>query len=523
MSVVGSPPTGSPSGMYNNDEEVVTSFHSTFRNNQRNWEEKRDKFRGGLEYVLKIERVLLGEEVESLPSLKEELTNKHNFYSLLLRIPHFVETDRFGYFSVLPSEIVYHIFSYLDYRSLCTSGGVCTKFRDVSRDDPIWERLCITSEIPLDLKFEGKTWKWLALSKLRKWPQNAFKDGPGCFFYDQAEDPEKKDEYCGDWVNNKRTGYGTYIWMTGSSYRGQWKEDQRSGKGERVWPNGNKYIGEYANHKRHGKGEFTFTNGSIFRGQFHENKFIFGTYTWPNGRVYTGEWANVFRHGQGHYSWPDGRTYKGMWKKDKRHGQGEYTWPDGDSFTGNFVDGKRVGAGKLTLKNGDIYQQEWKEERFDEFFKGIDSNRDVKSTKVEAEEPTVKKRKQNVRGEVARETEESGMIEDKEDSVDIGSDDMNEITEDKEEEDTMAIDHQSPTMTMDTNNNNNNNGGRQIPPPKRTRHRLFVGKKWVSFREAIYSGSKSSRERDILEKEKDTTLLNRREHLKSILFTHIPH
>lgn len=50
---------------------------------------------------------------------------------------------------------------------------------------------------------------------------------------------------------------------------------------------------------------------------------------------------------------------------------GTYTWADGDKYTGFFVDGRRVGKGVLYRANGEIYDQEWKEEKFEEFNKGI--------------------------------------------------------------------------------------------------------------------------------------------------------
>jgi len=116
-----------------------------------------------------------------------------------------------------------------------------------------------------------------------------------------------------------------------------------------------------------------FSNGSVFKGTFEDNKFVFGTYKWPNGRIYEGGWNNIFRHGNGSYWWPDGRTYVGEWKNDKRHGHGVYTWPDGDVFEGNFNEGKRSGKGIFKQKStGESIPQNWKEERFEEFNKGLE-------------------------------------------------------------------------------------------------------------------------------------------------------
>jgi len=68
----------------------------------------------------------------------------------------------------------------------------------------------------------------------------------------------------------------------------------------------------------------------------------------------------------------------GDWQDDKRHGLGIYSWPDGDIFEGNFDIGKRYGRGVLTLANGEVYDQEWNEEKFEEFNKGLEPTIDSK-------------------------------------------------------------------------------------------------------------------------------------------------
>lgn len=36
-------------------------------------------------------------------------------------------------------------------------------------------------------------------------------------------------EYTGDWLNDKRTGSGTFSWADKSTYKGDWLEGKRDG------------------------------------------------------------------------------------------------------------------------------------------------------------------------------------------------------------------------------------------------------------------------------------------------------
>eukprot|EP01117_Protostelium_nocturnum_P009772 TRINITY_DN3492_c0_g1_i1.p1 TRINITY_DN3492_c0_g1~~TRINITY_DN3492_c0_g1_i1.p1 ORF type:complete len:488 (-),score=176.86 TRINITY_DN3492_c0_g1_i1:108-1571(-) len=470
MSTVASPPSGSPirnpDSLYEPPGRLV-------------WEGKRDKMWTALADLFKMQKLLEGVDVTSLDVLRNELESLGQFYSFLMNTSGFVDTDERGYFSVLPEELIHQIFTFLDHISLLKMSQVCTKFREMERDDSLWENICFRNEIPPEEKVEGKSWKWMALSRLRVWPEKARRNGPGTWYYEQKEEGGTTDSYIGDWEDDKRSGYGVYRWVLGSSYSGNWKDDQRSGFGIRLWPNGNKYIGEYKYHKRHGNGEFTFTNGSVFRGQFNENKFTQGTYTWPNGRVYTGQWNNVYRHGHGHYLWPDGRTYRGEWRKDKRHGEGIYTWSDGDIFVGQFVDGKRMGNGVLKLATGEIYRQIWKEDRFDEQSRGLNGGNDVILTRVEDEDELISIRKMiEAKLEQFKSIENTKEEEDKDDSVDSSNDNSMDLELRKKrnfrkrkieaistsqpvlsdgEDSIVTAEETTEILDIDQNNNENNN------------------------------------------------------------------
>lgn len=342
------------------------------------WESQVQLVGAALSKLQKIEELVqFCNNIPSIKSLKEDLESLGNFFRLLMNTKNIVSSPSLGYFCILPSEIILHIFKALNYREVLRMACVCRAFKDTSEDETIWHGLCsqlnlLTAGEPLP---KSKNHYWLLKSRLRVFKDNESKSGVGMYIWPcKVTAPgvnKHENRYCGDWVDNLREGYGTYHWCNGSLYAGEWKADKREGFGTRSWPNGNKYIGEYKNHKRHGKGEFTFSNTSVFSGTFEDNKFVHGTYTWPNGRIYNGDWNNIFRHGNGMYWWPDGRSYQGEWKNDKRHGHGVYRWPDGDTFDGMFNEGKRWGKGALKRANGESFPQSWREEKFEEFNKGI--------------------------------------------------------------------------------------------------------------------------------------------------------
>ncbi len=56
--------------------------------------------------------------------------------------------------------------------------------------------------------------------------------GRGIFYYANGS------KYKGDWVNDKKQGWGTYDWQDGSRYEGQWNGDYMHGQGVFYYANG---------------------------------------------------------------------------------------------------------------------------------------------------------------------------------------------------------------------------------------------------------------------------------------------
>ncbi len=84
-------------------------------------------------------------------------------------------------------------------------------------------------------------------------------------------------------------------------YEGEFKNNKREGYGKYIWEDGEYYIGEYKNGLANGKGKIYYKNGSIkYEGDFVNDKFEgYGKYIWENGEYYIGEWKNGLKNGKG--------------------------------------------------------------------------------------------------------------------------------------------------------------------------------------------------------------------------------
>ena len=84
------------------------------------------------------------------------------------------------------------------------------------------------------------------LGKFRKLISEEYNTSDGCIY-----------NYEGEIDDNKRNGYGTYVWSRDGSekepdkYEGEWLDDQINGKGVMYYKNGSRFEGEWLNYKKH--------------------------------------------------------------------------------------------------------------------------------------------------------------------------------------------------------------------------------------------------------------------------------
>lgn len=74
--------------------------------------------------------------------------------------------------------------------------------------------------------------------------------------------------------------------------QGHWKRDENE--------NTNQYQGKYKNDKKHGFGEFIWATGSIFKGNFVDDKKRgYGEMMWADGHCFRGFWKEGSQNGLG--------------------------------------------------------------------------------------------------------------------------------------------------------------------------------------------------------------------------------
>jgi hypothetical protein len=103
--------------------------------------------------------------------------------------------------------------------------------------------------------------------------------------------------YIGEWLNNKKDGYGELQQTNGLIYKGMWKSDKRHGCGITL--------------RKTFQGLITVYDGEYL----HE---------YNDGKTYMGEWCNDKCDGLGLLLYNDGCRYEGYWKNGKKHGEGTF-------------------------------------------------------------------------------------------------------------------------------------------------------------------------------------------------------
>ena len=71
--------------------------------------------------------------------------------------------------------------------------------------------------------------------------QNGLRHGNGVW----KRGPGNTDKYEGEYIDDKKEGYGVFIWENGNLYQGNFVADQRHGYGEMYWSNGSSFKGEW--------------------------------------------------------------------------------------------------------------------------------------------------------------------------------------------------------------------------------------------------------------------------------------
>ncbi|XP_061783068.1 MORN repeat-containing protein 3 [Nerophis lumbriciformis] len=142
------------------------------------------------------------------------------------------------------------------------------------------------------------------------------------------------DEYTGEWLDNKKHGWGTQVWKKlGTIYNGEWKCGKRDGYGTYSVANtkvyAKKYCGEWRNGIKHGHGTYFYDNSAVYEGEWSEDRRSgWGRMLFNCGDVYEGEWMKDKEDGWGVLQFANGNWYEGSWKEGKKSGRGKFYYHD---------------------------------------------------------------------------------------------------------------------------------------------------------------------------------------------------
>eukprot|EP00826_Nyctotherus_ovalis_P001288 TRINITY_DN10190_c0_g1_i5.p1 TRINITY_DN10190_c0_g1~~TRINITY_DN10190_c0_g1_i5.p1 ORF type:complete len:254 (-),score=40.61 TRINITY_DN10190_c0_g1_i5:16-777(-) len=121
-------------------------------------------------------------------------------------------------------------------------------------------------------------------------------------------------------IVGKPCGYGQYTWKNGSTFVGEFLNGLKSGFGKYRKTKANRtnmYEGEYLKDKKEGFGIFKWASGNIYRGQYKEDEREgIGEMRWVDGSSYIGQWERGIQHGYGRMKFPDGSVKEGLFENN---------------------------------------------------------------------------------------------------------------------------------------------------------------------------------------------------------------
>ena len=124
--------------------------------------------------------------------------------------------------------------------------------------------------------------------------------------------------YYGDFINNKKEGYGTMIWKDGAKYQGEFKNNQANGYGIIEYPDNKYYQGEVKNGRMDGFGEFFWKDEKRYIGNYKNDKRNgFGIFIIRPNENQSTVVPSKRRNNINNYS-----AYIGFWKNGNKDGFG---------------------------------------------------------------------------------------------------------------------------------------------------------------------------------------------------------
>ncbi|KAF8569478.1 hypothetical protein P879_06713 [Paragonimus westermani] len=131
--------------------------------------------------------------------------------------------------------------------------------------------------------------------------------------------------YCGQLENGQQTGYGEFFRGQFRLFCGYTEKSEKQNAGCQQWMNGDQYVGDFVNDRRNGWGFYTAHSGETFEGTFFEDRrHGYGVNKWPDGSSYFGTFFLDKRSGYGVMTYADGAVFEGFFDDDNPEGPGVF-------------------------------------------------------------------------------------------------------------------------------------------------------------------------------------------------------
>jgi S1-C subfamily serine protease len=167
--------------------------------------------------------------------------------------------------------------------------------------------------------------------------RNGLFHGRGNYFWGSDDLTQFGHVYIGDWVDDNRTGFGTYLWPDGSIYQGEFIEGSRNGTGEYFGYDGVYYKGGYIDDLLNGEGEL-YSEDGIYIGTFLNGLYHgYGELDFENGIIHKGWFLSGAPSGEG-IRYFDNGYFVATWT-DWLDASGTYFFNTGSSEFFNLIDG----------------------------------------------------------------------------------------------------------------------------------------------------------------------------------------
>ena len=164
------------------------------------------------------------------------------------------------------------------------------------------------------------------------------------------------DIYVGEFVDDRRVGWGIYTLKNGDRYKGQFEKDQMEGRGVYKFSSPSTvgyYLGEFKENAFHGLGRMVFRDGTQYFGSFTNNSMnsARAILKYGNGDTYKGGVSQNMKSdekGERIYTYSHGDVYQGQFRADKKEGEGKLQIAAQHiSYIGEFKDDRKTGKCKL--------------------------------------------------------------------------------------------------------------------------------------------------------------------------------